>query len=110
AAVQLDPLNVVARSHDIALWSRVLDYRPEYLDQLLYQDRQFFDYGGALFVYPMPELPFWRLPMRRRAEEGRWADFAAAHTGLLEEVRAELRSRGPLGNRDLAGSARVESY
>lgn len=27
-SVQVDPLNVVARSHDIALWSRVLDYRP----------------------------------------------------------------------------------
>src|SRR5688572_20155609 len=60
-AVQMDPLNVVARSHDIVLWSRVLDYRPEFLDQLLYADRAFFDYGGGLFIYPMRELPYWRL-------------------------------------------------
>ncbi|HEX7973558.1 MAG TPA: hypothetical protein VF498_04045, partial [Anaerolineales bacterium] len=33
-AVQMDPLNVVARSHDLALHSRVIDYRPEYLDRL----------------------------------------------------------------------------
>ncbi|MEI7845367.1 MAG: hypothetical protein WCK35_06155 [Chloroflexota bacterium] len=30
-ALQLDPLNVAARSQDIALTGRVLDYDPEYL-------------------------------------------------------------------------------
>src|SRR5438445_183917 len=57
-AVQMDPLNVVARSHDIVLWSRVSGYRPAYLDHALYHARQFFDYGGGLFIYPMIELPY----------------------------------------------------
>lgn len=30
-ALQLDPLNIIARSQDIVLRSRVLDYKPEYL-------------------------------------------------------------------------------
>ena len=34
-AVQLDPLNVVGRSQDIVLHSRVLDYKPHYLQQAL---------------------------------------------------------------------------
>ncbi len=59
-AVQLDPLQATARSQDIVLHSRVLDYRPEYLEKLLYKDRRFFDYGGWLAVYPMSELPYWR--------------------------------------------------
>ena len=109
-AVQMDPLNVVARSHDIVLWSRVRGYRPAYFDHALYQARQFFDYGGGLFIYPMTELPYWRLPMRRRGQEGRWADFAAAHQTLLENVRAALRQRGPLGNRDFVGQQRVSNY
>lgn len=109
-AVQMDPLNVVARSHDIVLWSRVSGYRPAYLDHALYQARQFFDYGGALFIYPMSELPYWRLPMRRHRQEGRWADFASTHQTLLENVRAELRQRGPLGNRDFVGQQRVSNY
>jgi len=108
--VQMDPLNVVARSHDIVLWSRVSGYRPAYLDHLLYQARQFFDYGGALFIYPMTELPFWRLHMRRREGEARWADFAAAHQTLLDDVRAQLRLRGPLGNRDFAGQKLINNY
>ena len=108
--VQMDPLNVVARSHDIVLWGRVSGYHPAYLDHLLYQARQFFDYGGALFIYPMTELPFWRLHMRRREREKRWADFAATYQTLLDDVRAQLRLRGPLGNRDFAGQQRIDHY
>ena len=55
-AVQLDPLNIFARSQDIVLHSRVLDYKPEYLYHAAYQDRQFFDYGGWLAMCPMPIL------------------------------------------------------
>lgn len=109
-AVQMDPLNVVARSHDLTLWGRVLDYRPAQLERLMYHAREFFDYGGALFIYPMEELPYWRLPMRRRAREPRWAAFADAHRPLLDTLRAVLRERGPLGNRDLPGTRRIQSY
>ena len=109
-AVQMDPLNVVARNHDIVMWSRISGYRPEYLDRVLYTTREFFDYGGALFIYPMDELPFWRLSMRKKGTEARWATFAATHQTLLDEVRAELRRRGPLGNRDFIGQERVRNY
>src|SRR5581483_10932926 len=109
-ALQMDPLNVVARSHDIVLASRVLDYQPAYLDQLLYEDREFFDWGGALFIYPMSELPYWRVVMRRCNRKVRWATFAAENQELLDEVRAELQARGPLGNRDFTGRTRVTSY
>ena len=109
-AVQMDPLTVIARSHDIALWGRVRDYQPAHLDQLLYKDRAFFDYGGGLFIYPMSELPYWRVPMRRRREQGRWGEFGATNLALLEEVRVELRARGPLSNRDFNGRARVNNY
>jgi uncharacterized protein YcaQ len=107
-AVQLDPLNVVARSHDIVLWSRVVDYRPEYLDQLTYTERQFFDYGGGLFLYPMEELPYWSMHMDFWKENGRWARFAAEHPEVIQQVRDAIRQRGPLGNRDFDGNARFE--
>jgi len=109
-AVQLDPLNVLARSHDLVLWSRVVGYRPEHLDQLLYTDRALFDYGGWLAVYPMAELPYWRLPMRRRRDDRRWGAFAAANRALIDATLAAVRERGPLGNRDLAGTAKINSY
>lgn len=106
-ALQIDPLNVVARSHDITLYGRVVGYKPEYLNSLLYEQRQFFDYGGGLHIYPIEEMPYWRLPMRHRAEHGRWAQLAAEQPELVDEARNALRTRGPLGNRDLPGNARV---
>lgn len=109
-AMQMDPLVMVARSHDLVLHSRVLDYKPEYLDQLMYKERRFFDYGGGLFFYPMSELPYWRLHMRQRADVGRWANFAAENPTLLADVRKMLRERGPLGNRHLEGNRVIGHY
>ncbi len=103
-AVQLDPLNVAARSQDIVLHSRVLDYKPEYLYQVAYEERQFFDYGGWLAMYPMQELPYWRVHMERRSHDKYIEGFVLDHEPLFEQVRAELRTRGPLGNRDFAGN------
>ena len=104
-AVQLDPLNVVGRSQDIVLHSRVLDYKSDYLEQALYKDREFFDYGGWLAVYPMSELPYWRVQMEGRRHQKRVEDFVLSNWELFEQVRAALRERGPLGNRDFTGKS-----
>ncbi|MCC7446243.1 MAG: YcaQ family DNA glycosylase [Anaerolineae bacterium] len=105
--VQIDPLVVVARNHDLKLHSRVDSYDPDHLNDLLYQERQFFDYGGLLYIYPMDELPYWKVHMQRQW----WGhELLAKHPGVLDTVRAELRARGPLAQRDLEGTARVESY
>jgi len=109
-AVQVDPLNVIARNHDLALWSRVLDYRPQHLTELLYQDRAFFEYGGVLFIYPMDELRLWRRHMLGRRRSPRWSAFADTHRGALRAVRSALRRHGAVGNRALAGEAVPDSY
>jgi len=108
-AVQIDPLVVVARAHDLKLFSRVADYQPEHLNELLYTDRRFFDYGGLLQIYPMAELPYWKLHMARHLDEEWYRDFAAAHGDLLDLVRSEIRTRGPIGHRDLKGES-IASY
>jgi uncharacterized protein YcaQ len=109
-AVQIDPINVLARSHDLVLHSRVDGYRPDFLGSLLYEERRFFDWGGGLFIFPMEELPYWRVVMQRKGKEARWAKFAAENPAVLNQVRAEISTRGPLGNRDFEGSQRVNSY
>jgi uncharacterized protein YcaQ len=97
-AVQLDPLIVVARSQDIVLHSRVTDYKPEHLYQVAYDERQFFDYGGWLAMYPMSDLPYWRYHMEQRAH-GSYVKrhVPNGHKEVMEFVRSELRTRGPLG-------------
>lgn len=109
-ALQMDPLNVVARSHDLALHSRVSKYSPDLLTDLLYKDRALFDYGGGLFIYPMHELPYWQVSMRHKARQARWVNFASTNTDLIDEMRAEVLRRGPVRNRDFKDRARVSSY
>ncbi len=108
-AVQVDPVAVVAQSHDIVLWGRVADYRPEYLQELLYRDRQSFDYGGELYIYPVEEFPYWMVKMKQRAAAEHWREYMQANPKLFERVRAEMRERSPLGTRDLQGQ-RVDRY
>ena len=108
--VQIDPLNVIGRSHDLALHARAWDYRPEHLDHLLYTRREFFDYGGTLYVLPMGELPYWRLHMTRRAAEEKSRAFAAEHKQLLEALLKGISSRGPVPSRDYAGQGRQGTF
>jgi hypothetical protein len=110
-AVQLDPLNVIARSQDIVLHSRVLDYQPDHLHQVAYKDREFFDYGSWLAMYPMTNLPYFRLHMDKRLRDAYVKRFVPEHQAILEYVRAELRTRGPLGNRNFDGKRlELQSY
>ena len=114
--LQLDPLQIVARSHDIKLHSRVLDYKPDMWDGLAYQKRKFFDWGGWLAVRPMDELPHWRVVMRRERDgEERWSrmpQMARQHADAIVEMRTLLRERGTLKNRDfeMTTRTRTQSY
>jgi uncharacterized protein len=114
--LQLDPLQIVARSHDIKLHSRVLDYTPGMWEGLTYKKRKFFDWGGWLAVRPMDELPHWRVVMRRERDgEQRWSrmpKLAKEHADAIVEMRALLRERGTVRNRDfeMAARTRTESY
>ena len=103
--IQVDTINIIARSHDLALWSRVEDYQPAHLNQLLYTAHQFFDYGTILLVYPMDELVHWQAIMARWQE--RFAEYLTTNQITCDFVRQELRTRGPLGNRDFLARERI---
>ncbi len=111
--LQLDPLQIVARSHDIALHSRVLDYTPGMWEDVTYMQRKFFDWGGWLATRPMDELPHWRVVMRREHDSGgRLSSLARDHADAIVEMRSILRERGTVSNRDfaMASRTRTQSY
>lgn len=115
--LQLDPLQIIARSHDIQLHSRVLDYSPAMWEDAAYRQRNFFDWGGWLAVRPMDELPYWRVAMHRERDGAPGCDLrihpmAHEHAGAIAEMRAILRERGTVTNRDFAMATRkrTQSY
>ena len=111
--LQLDPLQIIARSQDIALHSRVLEYRPGMWEDPAYQGRKFFDWGGWLAVRPMDELPFWRAVMRRERDENygdsRIRTMAREHADAIAEMRRVLGERGVVSNRDFETLAPARS-
>jgi uncharacterized protein len=111
--LQLDPLQIIARSQDIKLYSRVLDYTPVMWEDAAYQQRKFFDWGGWLAVRPMDELPHWRVVMRReRDSNSRIRSMGHDHADAIVEMRAILHERGTVSNRDfaMATRTRTQSY
>ncbi len=111
--LQLDPLQIIARSHDITLHSRVLDYTPGLWEEVTYQQRRFFDWGGWLAARPMDELPHWRVVMRREREHGgRLRKTAVEHADAIVEMRDILQERGTVSNRDfkMASRRRTQNY
>lgn len=111
--VQLDPLQIIARSQDIMLHSRVLDYVPGMWEKVTYEQRKFFDWGGWLAVRPMDELPHWRVMMRRELDkDGRLRSIAKEHGEAIVEMRTVLQERDVVSNRDFEMSTRTrtESY
>src|SRR5688572_28455830 len=111
--LQLDPLQIIARSQDITLHSRVLDYKPGMWEKVTYEKRKFFDWGGWLAVRPMDELPHWRVVMRREGEQQtRIRALGQEHAAAVVEMRSILKERGTVSNRDfeMATRTRTESY
>lgn len=109
--LQLDPLHIIARSHDITLHSRVLDYTPGMWEAVAYQQRAFFDWGGWLAVRPMDELPHWRVVMRRERErDTRLSSTTRDHAEAIAEMRAILHERGTVSNRDFTMATRTRTH
>ena len=111
--LQLDPLQIIARSQDIMLHGRVLDYAPGLWEEATYGRREFVDWGGWLAVRPMDELPHWRVVMRREhdgvAGDSRISRMGREHAEAVAEMRQILRERGTVTNRDFAMTTRTRT-
>ena len=105
--LQLDPLVLLARAHDLILHARVIDYRQDGWATLTYGQRKFFDWGGWLAVRPMDELPHWRVLMRRELDQPNWIAFQKEHGPAIAEMRQVLAERGTVSNREFAPGTRV---
>jgi len=98
-SVQFDPINLVGRNPDLVLQSRVKDYRPEMLDELLYQDRLLWDgWDKMACIYPRED---WRYFSRYRE---RMADRFGGPEDVVEQlgdyVRDQIRAEGPQSSLD----------
>lgn len=104
SVLQIDTIQTVARSPYLVLWSRLGEYEPRWLDELLA--------GGELFEYwsheacflPIEDYPLYRRQMIEAGSMG-WKyshEWITTHKREVEKVMNAVRERGPVRSSDFA--------
>jgi uncharacterized protein YcaQ len=100
--LQIDTISVVARSPYLVLWSRLGDYKPAWLDQLLAEGALFEYWAHAACFIPIEDFPFFRGRMlQTRAQDYSthyWSPLE--HAGLVQGILERIRREGPLRSSD----------
>jgi uncharacterized protein YcaQ len=100
--LQIDTIHIVARSPYLVLWSRLGDYQPGWLDELL-AERKLFEYWAheACFL-PIEDYPLYRHRMLGAATMG-WKyarEWTEQNREALERVLAHVRENGEVRSAD----------
>lgn len=108
--LQIDTIHVVARSPYLVLWSRLGDYEPRVLEELLASGKLFEYWSHDACFIPIEQYPLYRRVMLdRRSKSGRWiwlenrpeaADQILAYAAEKKTVRSAdfERKDGQKGN------------
>jgi uncharacterized protein YcaQ len=103
---QIDSVNVLVRSHHLPLFSRVGAYPMGLLERAAYRrPRELFEYWGhEASLLPVATHPLLRWRMARAESDawGRMRRIQAEKPGFVDELRALVAARGPVGAGDLA--------
>jgi len=105
-SIQFDPINIVGRNPDLVLQSRVADYKPEYLDQLLYQDRTLIDGWDKMACIhattDWPNFSYRRKFLRENPDSRKPPDT------IINDTLENIRQRGPLSSLDFKEYEKVD--
>jgi hypothetical protein len=102
-ALQIDTIHVVARSPYLVLWSRLGDYEPRWLEELLAEGKLFEYWSHEACFLPTDDYPLYR----RFMLDGqlRWKKAPAwirAHPDEVARILAHVRERGGARSADFA--------
>ncbi len=100
-ALQIDTIHVVARSPYLVLWSRLGDYEPKWLDELLAEGALFEYWSHAACFLPIETYGLYRRLMldRRKGSSGS-DEWLAAHAKEVEHVLGAIQEKGPVRSAD----------
>ncbi len=99
--LQIDTINIVARSPYLVLWSRLGDYDPRWLDQLLAEGKLFEYWSHAACFLPVEDFALYRPEMLAQLEEGSRAQrWLGQHAGVAEQVLEHVRQVGAVRSAD----------
>ena len=102
--LQIDTIHVVARSPYFVLWSRLGDYEPRWLEELLAEGQLFEYWSHEACFLPVEDYPLYRHRMLDAGSQG-WhysRPWVEAHRAEVEHLLAFVRERGAVRSADFA--------
>jgi uncharacterized protein YcaQ len=97
--LQIDTINVVARSPYLVLWSRLGDYNPRWLEELLAEGALFEYWSHAACFLPIEEYPLYR-PLYESWIGGRAHQWLDEHRRVAKRVLDHIRLNGETRSSD----------
>lgn len=91
--LQIDSINVVARAPYFVVWSRLDDYRPRWLDELLEETALFEHYASANCFIPIEDFPLY-LTGSRIFDWRNPPQWLAEHPLIVNAVLDHIRTHG----------------
>jgi uncharacterized protein len=109
-ALQIDTISVIARSPYMVLFSRLGDYVPDWLDELLAEGKLFEYWAHAACFVPIEDYPLYRRMMLDGLRGwGRAAEWMEEHQPLIDLILDRIRTEGacarPISNAETAKAA-----
>jgi uncharacterized protein len=110
--LQIDTIHVVARSPYLVLWSRLGDYQPEWLDELLAEGALFEYWAHAMCFIPIEDYPLYRRRMLDAIQDKVWpykwaVKWAREHPEVMERVRAHLQENGAVRSAEFENKSHI---
>jgi len=105
--IQYDPLNVVGRNPDLVLQARIKNYKPKYLYDLLYKDRELLDgWDKQMSIYPVSDYSYFYsefyLDSRLKSIEGTLRRRGALDAlNYINDIKLIVDKNGPTMPRDI---------
>ena len=99
-ALQIDTIHVVARSPYLVLFSRLGDYPPAWLDELLAEGQVFEYWSHAACFLPIEDYPLYVSRMAGYHQRYYTPEWRAEHHETIESVMGRIRETGAVRSAD----------
>ena len=106
--IQFDPLDIVGHNPELVLQSRVSDFRPTMLQELLYEDRKLIDgWDKMMAIYCIEDWPYFVYRRREATIQSRTRDYSVVKY-VFPQIHKTIEERGPLSSIDLDHDQKVD--
>lgn len=107
SCLQVDPISVVAKNHELILFNRVEGLKLGELDNYIYKDRKAFEFWMQLYsIIPIEAFPYLTARMHIK---GSWQeDYYKTHKKEIDLTLDFIEKNGPTSSKDLLHIPKVK--